>query len=103
KARGGGGRGGRARATGDVAASRTVQKGMPKTKSRRVRTRNVRDRAQNRALSAAARTRRKRTSSLPAHPPSEPLVEGTSLAARGSIASAMRNALARPLKQDSAM
>src|SRR5262249_9955757 len=36
-------------------------------------------------------------------PPSEPLVEGTSLAARGSIATAARNARAKPLKQDSAI
>ncbi len=36
-------------------------------------------------------------------PPSEPLVEGTSSAARGSIATAARNARAKPLKQDSAI
>ena len=36
-------------------------------------------------------------------PPSVPLVEGTSPAARGSIAKAARNARAKPLKQDSAI
>src|SRR5262249_56639979 len=36
-------------------------------------------------------------------PTSEPLVEGTSLTARGSIATAARNARAKPLKQDSAI
>ena len=36
-------------------------------------------------------------------PPSLPLVEGTSLAARASIATAARSARARPLKQDSAI
>ena len=37
------------------------------------------------------------------YPPSEPLVDGTSFAARGSIATAARNARASPLKQDSAI
>ena len=37
------------------------------------------------------------------YPPSEPLVDGTSSFARGSMATAARNARARPLKQDSAM
>src|ERR1019366_6885096 len=37
------------------------------------------------------------------HPPSEPLVDGTSSLARGSIATAARSARARPLKQDSAI
>ena len=36
-----------------------------------------------------------------AHPPSDPLVEGTSSFARGSIAIAARSARASPLKQDS--
>jgi hypothetical protein len=36
-----------------------------------------------------------------AHPPSDPLVEGTSSLARGSIATAVRSARASPLKQDS--
>ncbi len=35
------------------------------------------------------------------HPPSDPLVEGTSSLARGSIATAVRSARASPLKQDS--
>ncbi len=38
-----------------------------------------------------------------AQPPSVPLVDGTSPAARGSIATAARSARASPLKQDSAM
>src|SRR6185436_19935306 len=40
-------------------------------------------------------------SSENSHPPSRPLVDGTSPAARGSMASAARNTRARPLKQDS--
>ena len=36
-------------------------------------------------------------------PPSDPLVDGTSSSARGSIATAARSARARPLKQDSAI
>src|SRR5262249_8201590 len=37
------------------------------------------------------------------HPPSEPFVEGTSFFARGSMATAARNARANPLKHDSAI
>src|SRR5215510_4221440 len=37
------------------------------------------------------------------YPPSEPFVEGISSLARGSIATAVRSARARPLKHDSAI
>ena len=47
--------------------------------------------------------RRPRRATADAHPPSEPLVDGTSSLARGSIATAARSARARPLKQDSAI
>ena len=47
--------------------------------------------------------RNRRAPGIPLYPPSEPLVDGTSSLARGSIATAARSARARPLKQDSAI